>query len=693
MSLIFAKPIAAGLLGPSSSIDQGVLRFDGTTGLLVQDSLVYIDDSGNMGLNNIAPCSILELWDDDAHPILSITAAHNTDYDPQIQLRTDATDTVKCSLGVDASDDSLRINMGSGVGGATHFIMDTNGGVKWQNSTDSTTAYQWLDADGGTPILNIDSTNERVGVGESSPAAAIELTKTEPYFIFHNSTPEDTDGGRESKLLFKGEQSGDEETTLASIVVAHEGSSDDEKGYITFFTNDGSDGDTPTERVKIDSEGKIQIYNSGQSVFIGENAGRDDDLSNNRNVFIGYRTGEVNTTGANNVAIGYATFLKNTTGFENFALGNLCLGKNTQGLRNTGLGYNVLAEQTTADYNTGIGWQAGRLITGEKNIYIGAMAGGTNSETGDNNILIGYYIDAPVTAGSNQLSIGNLLFSQGIDGTGTTVSSGNLGICEPAPAAAIELTKEEPYFIFHNPTEEDGDGGRESKLLFKGEQSGGEETTLASIVIAHDGAADDQKGYVQVATNDGTDDDAPTLRMEIDSAGNSKFGDGGVTNYVNIGSGGDVNFIGGAGLCFGSCYVYESGWQQANAVQNTWYNVSDADFNDGQLHNVTHDGSGKLTVTNAGMYLANVSADVINSVANDHMEIGFEISGSGSANSEGIVCIENKFSNEEEMVFTTAILDLAASATVEFCIRTTDNNTPDITVQCVNLNLVQIGGT
>jgi len=156
---------------------------------------------------------------------------------------------------------------------------------------------------------------------------------------------------------------------------------------------------------------------------------------------------------------------------------------------------------------------------------------------------------------------------------------------------------------------------------------------------------------------------------------------------------GDMIFVNDGGLCFGSCSVYHGAWTQANAVQNTWYNVSDADFIDGQLNNVTHDGSGELTVAKAGKYLCNVSADFEADTANDHIEFGFEVSNSGSAATEGIICNETKFANEEHTMSTTAILDLAAGATVEFCIRTIDNNTPTLSIDRVNLNVVQLGGT
>ncbi len=155
----------------------------------------------------------------------------------------------------------------------------------------------------------------------------------------------------------------------------------------------------------------------------------------------------------------------------------------------------------------------------------------------------------------------------------------------------------------------------------------------------------------------------------------------------------DVIFKGGGGLCFGSCYGDHIGWTQASAAQNTWYNISDTDMLDGVLHNVAHDGNGKLTVTYAGMYLVSWSCCFENNTANDHVEAGIEVSGSGSANAAGQGHLENKFAGEEEHLGSSCILDLAASATLEVAIRTTDAVTPNFEVQIINLVCTQIGGT
>ena len=184
---------------------------------------------------------------------------------------------------------------------------------------------------------------------------------------------------------------------------------------------------------------------------------------------------------------------------------------------------------------------------------------------------------------------------------------------------------------------------------------------------------------------------SPNTVLVDGATGVVAIGDG-TTNYAQFAADGDLTFVGTAGLPFGSCSGYHMAWAQA-AAQNTWYNVSDLDFIDGQLNDVTHDGSGKLTVGPAGKYLCNVSFDWECDAVNKHIEVGFEIEGGGSAATEGIVCNETKFANEEHSGSTTAILDLAAGETLEFCVRTTDIGAPTITVDCVNLNCVQIGGT
>lgn len=65
----------------------------------------------------------------------------------------------------ETTDDRLEF----GDGTNTLMWLTPAGYFGLQNDLDSTTAYQWFDADGGAPVLDIDTTNEWVGIGTASP--------------------------------------------------------------------------------------------------------------------------------------------------------------------------------------------------------------------------------------------------------------------------------------------------------------------------------------------------------------------------------------------------------------------------------------------------------------------------------------------------------------------------------------------
>ena len=121
-----------------------------------------------------------------------------------------------------------------------------------------------------------------------------------------------------------------------------------------------------------------------------------------------------------------------------------------------------------------------------------------------------------------------------INGTDYTATNGS-DIVLTTGASASDVLDFETFDTFElvnqtfenittkNPTHEDTDGGRESAISFKGEQSGGEISTLAQIQASHDGTSDDQKGDLIFKTNDGSDNDAPTERLRLDSAGRASF--------------------------------------------------------------------------------------------------------------------------------------------------------------------------
>ncbi|PCI28011.1 hypothetical protein COB55_04680, partial [Candidatus Wolfebacteria bacterium] len=174
----------------------------------------------------------------------------------------------------------------------------------------------------------------------------------------------------------------------------------------------------------------------GSNTAVGSYAG-DAIVGGVRNVAIGLSALTTDSSSNDNVGIGYEA-LKDTTGGQNTAVGSSALNDSGSGNSNTAIGYSALTTNTNSSGSTAVGHSALIISTGAGNIAFGYKAG-DNITSGANNLIIGYDIDAASTTASYQLNIGNLLFSRGIDGTGTTLSSGNLGIGTSTPYRKLEV--------------------------------------------------------------------------------------------------------------------------------------------------------------------------------------------------------------------------------------------------------------
>jgi hypothetical protein len=76
---------------------------------------------------------------------------------------------------------------------------------------------------------------------------------TSPLLELNNADAEDNDTGRESSLRFTGKRSGGEAVINAQISGHHDGSADDDKGMMLFYTNGGSGS---VQQLKITSDGR-----------------------------------------------------------------------------------------------------------------------------------------------------------------------------------------------------------------------------------------------------------------------------------------------------------------------------------------------------------------------------------------------------------------------------------------------------
>ena len=137
----------------------------------------------------------------------------------------------------------------------------------------------------------------------------------------------------------------------------------------------------------IDGKSDNDGTNNGSSVFLGLQAGANDDSTGNQNVGVGYESLTSNTNGQHNVAIGSKTLYSNTTVYGNTALGLRSLYSINTGYHNTDIVNHDLYSNNIWNNNVYIGYQTGfSNTTGNGNIFIGNQAG--YSETGSNKLYI-----------------------------------------------------------------------------------------------------------------------------------------------------------------------------------------------------------------------------------------------------------------------------------------------------------------
>ncbi|MCP4088993.1 MAG: hypothetical protein GY746_04285, partial [Gammaproteobacteria bacterium] len=403
--------------------DEGVfVNAAGNVGVGLNDPSQNLDVNGKIRMRTDAADGFIPVsdvvgvmeWTDPAE--LPISTATQTALDGKQPTITGAATTITSS---DLTPSMAVISDGSGkvaVSAVTDTELGHVSGVtsSIQTQLDNNVSSQWT-----TTASDIYYNTGNVGVGISAPDAKFHVV----------GSIQMADGNQAAGRLLTSDANGVMTwndpasilTATANIIAdadndtkiqVDEGGLDDD---IIHFTMDG------TEYFVMDS-GRLEVVNTGHSVFFGNWAGAKDDLDDRHNVAVGdfalynntsgefnvatgsqalysntgsgnVATGSkalyANTTGNNNVANGYKALNANTEGEYNMATGAEALLNNTEGDNNVANGYQALRQNTTANNNVATGYQALRYnTTGYYNVANGSQAL-YNNTTGDENVAVG----------------------------------------------------------------------------------------------------------------------------------------------------------------------------------------------------------------------------------------------------------------------------------------------------------------
>ena len=283
-------------------------------------------------------------------------------------------------------------------------------------------SYSFTDPGAGNMIIE-----GNVGIGTTSPGTLLEMSSVSPDLTLWNNTAEDTDDGRESRIIFEGSQSGGEHTTLGLLEFSHDGTADDQAGRFTIKLNDGDDGDSPTTIFRTDENfgiamGAGAVASGGSSVAIGNNTtasefasvaiGNLAAASGASSVSMGYFT---SASGAGSTAMGDST---TASGSTSTAMGGLATASGAystaMGMQTTASGYFSTA--------TGYGTTAqayGSFVLGKHNI----ISGTTNSWVDTEPLFV-------IGNGSSAGARANAL---------TVLKNGNIGIGTTDPQGLLDV--------------------------------------------------------------------------------------------------------------------------------------------------------------------------------------------------------------------------------------------------------------
>jgi len=394
-----------------------------------QSGGIYPSNGGNVGIGTATPNGMLEVKGTDSDPTVPLFEVKDINGNPVFAVYPD---------GVEVTVDMAAIGRPAKGGFAVSGRNSTRGTTTdiMRVTPDSTTIFinnaLGRPAKGGFAVSGRNST--RAGVTSNILTINADSTRiytADPVAGFGVGQASGSISDNYLRLLpsnyFIGHQSGLNTTGLYNTFF----------GYTTGFANTSGE-----SNIFIGNASGYNNLSGSNNVFLGNQSGYSNiagnfntflgfqsGYSNNGsfNSFVGYQAGQANTTGTNNTFLGYFAGKANTTGSSNVFFGNQSGVSNTTGASNIFIGENSGFSNVSGFSNIFIGRTAGYSgVALKSNIFIGDSSGYfSNNQFATNNVFIGY------AAGKNTQSYNNI-FLGNLAGYSNSGGQNNIAIGDKA---------------------------------------------------------------------------------------------------------------------------------------------------------------------------------------------------------------------------------------------------------------------
>jgi hypothetical protein len=410
--------------GPGSSTDNAVVRWDGTSGGLIQDSSVVIDDSGNVGIGTTSPGSILELAS--TGPVLTLNDTNGVVGGSQTsRISFEASGTETGTIGIASGAGFMAVNNKSGSLALLADSNNTSASSTMTFSVDGSEAAR-IDSSGrfllgttsGSNLLTVAGTASISGALTASGGGALTGTWSDLGTV----TTIDINGGTIDGVVIGGASA-----AAATVTTLSAGGAAVSPGVIT----------------AIGAAGEVAAGNTTGSLATFSNAGNaaislHGAATSSATVYFG-------TTGADGNTIGRLVydFSANAMAFFTGNTERARIDSSGRFLLGTTSGSNLLTVAGTASISGALTASGGGSLTGTWSDLGTVTTMDLNGGTADN-VVIGGAVAAAGTF--TTISVGGAAVSPGVItaiGAAGEVAAGNttgsLATFSNAGAAAISL--------------------------------------------------------------------------------------------------------------------------------------------------------------------------------------------------------------------------------------------------------------